>query len=41
MLNDHTMILRLIGNESCVLFALACIHTVSFNYVTQCMQNNY
>ena len=41
MLNDHTMILGLIGNEICVLFVLAGIHTVSFNYVTQYMQNNY
>ena len=38
MLNDRTMILGLIGNKICVLFALACIHTVSFNYVTQCMK---
>ena len=32
MLNDRIVILGLIGNEICVLFVLACIHTVSFNY---------
>ena len=38
MLNDRIVILGLIGNEICVLFVLAGIHTVSFNYVTQCMK---